>query len=168
MNISQACRLHSRRGPLCRAAEAKVPARSDSQARRRLGERGSESRTGYAPALPGRFRRIWIERRSPGIAARRFDLLQNLDDANSAFNGIVEMKSEMGCVFHSDATGQLSLQCGSLRFEFINHARTGFRSKNTDKDVCIFQISGHVDLIDGDESTFECNLARDDSAELAF
>src|SRR5260370_18631943 len=159
MNISQAYRLHSRRGPLCRAVEAKVPARSDSPARRHRGERGSESRTGYASAVPGRFRRIWIEPRSLGIAARRFDLLQNLDDASSAFNGIVEMKSEMRRVFHTDATGQLSLQCGSLRFEFINHARAGFRSKNTDKDGCIFQISGHVDLINRDQNAFACKPA---------
>src|SRR6266567_4047269 len=138
MNISQACPLHSKRGPLCRAAEAKVPARSDSPERRHRGERGSESRTGYAPALPGRFRRIWIEPRSPGIAAKCFDLLQNLDDASAAFNGIVEMKSEMRRVFHSDVTSQLSLQRGTLRFEFGNHARAGFRSKDTDKDVCIF------------------------------
>src|SRR5438874_1026099 len=145
MNISQACRPHSRREPLCRAAEAKVPARSDSRARRHRGERGSESRNGYAPAGPGRFRRIWIEPHSLGIAARRLDLLQNLDDASSAFNGIVEMKSQMRRVFHSDMTSQLSLQCGSLRFEFINHARAMFRSKNTDKDVCIFSIRRHLD-----------------------
>src|SRR5438309_3726245 len=138
MNISQAYRLHSRRGPPCRGAEAKAPARSDSLARRHRGERGSESRTGYTPAAPGRFCRIWIEPHSPGITARCFDLLQNLDDASSAFNGIVEMKGEMRCVFHSDVTGQLSLQCRTLRFEFGNHARSGFRSKHTDKDVCIF------------------------------
>jgi hypothetical protein len=46
---------------------------------------------------------------------RRFDFLQNLDDASAALVGIVEMKNEMWRVFDGDVTGKLSLQCCAMR-----------------------------------------------------
>jgi len=72
------------------------------------------------------------------LGAGCFDLLQNLDYASPALDGIVEMKNEMRSVFQNDAARQLSLQCRTMRLQFINDARAIGRSENTNKDVRIF------------------------------
>ena len=123
-NISRACRLRSRHERLCRAAEAKERARAGCRARRRPGR--TWLKIGEMLMLAqnaGRFPRTWLC--SLVSAAGRFDFLQNLKDARAAFDRIVEMKNKMRCVFQNNVAGEFSLQCGTMRFQFINHARAG-------------------------------------------
>src|SRR5205823_14682298 len=108
-------------------------ARAGCQARRHRGERDLRPRNAHSPAIPVRFGRVWIVPRSLVIAAWRFDLLQNFNDAGAAFDGIIEMKNEMRRVFHSDMTGQLSLQSCTMRRELAYDTLAEIRSKNADK-----------------------------------
>jgi len=59
------------------------------------------------------------------------------------------------------------LQGGAMRLELIDHARAR-RAKDADENVCVFQIGGHVHLINAHETMFKIHLARDESTELAF
>ena len=72
------------------------------------------------------------------FALRRSDFLQNLDNASAAFDGIVEMKNEMRRIFHGDVTGKLSLQCCTMRREFVQHTFSDVRSKDAHKYVRVF------------------------------
>src|SRR6266853_76005 len=90
-----------------------------------------------ANAVPSRFCRVWIVPRSLVIAAGRFDLLQNLNDAGAAFDGIIEMKNQMRRVFYSHMTGKLSLQGCTMRREFAHDILAEIRSKNADKHMRI-------------------------------
>ena len=58
MNIFPAYRLHSRRGHLCRAAEATMRGRVGFPARHRQAAHDLGSRSADARAEPGRFRQM--------------------------------------------------------------------------------------------------------------
>src|SRR5213075_2900223 len=145
-NTSQAFHLHSTPELFSRAAEAKVRARAGCQGHRHRGECDLRPRNAHSPAIPVQFGRVWIVPRSLVIAAWRFDLLQNFNDAGAAFDGIIEMKNEMRRVFHSDMTGQLSLQSCTMRREFAYDTLTEIRSKNADKYMRILQIRADIDM----------------------
>src|SRR5262249_16316090 len=97
MNTSQACRLHSRRGHLCQAAEATMQGRADYRVRHRQVAHDLGSQSADARAEPGRFARRSY--RSLVLAAAFFKVLQNLENTRAALNRIVEMKNQMRGVF---------------------------------------------------------------------
>ena len=52
------------------------------------------------------------------LLSRRFDFLQDFDHACAAFDRIVEVKNEMRRVFQNDVAREVSLQNGTVLFEF--------------------------------------------------
>ena len=110
----------------------------------------------------------WLQHSLVLAAGLFFEILQNLKDARAALDGIVDVKNQMRRVFQNDVARQFSLQYGTMRFQLIDHARTGCRSKNAYENVCILQVGRNVDSIDADQDAFEVYLARNDCAQLTF
>ena len=78
------------------------------------------------------------------------------------------MKNEMRCVFQNDVAGQLSLQSGAMRFQFIDHARPGSRPKNTYEDMPVFQVGRNIDVVHSNQRALETDITRNDPAQLTF
>ena len=73
----------------------------------------------FVRAAGGQFRQWW--RSFVFGAGRRFDFLQNFEDARAALDRIVEMKNEMRRVFQDDVSRQVGLERGSIRFQLREH-----------------------------------------------
>ena len=97
-----------------------------------------------------------------------FDILQNLKDARTAFNGIVEVKNQVRRIFQNDVTRQFSLQGRTMRFQFIDHARPRCRAENAYENVRAFQVRRYIDIVNTDQHAFEVYFARNDGAQLTF
>jgi len=78
------------------------------------------------------------------------------------------MKNEMWCVFQNNVAGEFSLQRGTMRFQFINYARAGFRSENAYEHMRALQVGRDIDSVYTDKDIFEVYLARNASAQLTF
>src|SRR5207237_2139787 len=100
--------------------------------------------------------------RSLGFFAVRFDLLQYCDDARAARDRLVEMKMQMGRVFHRHATRELGLKGNAMLFEPGHYVFSLFRSEDADKNLRALQIGVDLNVIDGDKGAFETNFARND------
>ena len=78
------------------------------------------------------------------------------------------MKNQMRRVFQNNMAGEFSLQRGTMRFQFINHARGGCRSENAYEHVGALQVGRNIDSINADEHAFEVYFTRNDCTELTF
>ena len=96
------------------------------------------------------------------------EIVQNFEDARTAFDGLVRMKNQMGGKFEHYMPGEFSLERGSMRFQFTDHASTSFGTKSADENVRALKIGRDIDSINADERAFEVDFPRDDSAQLTF
>ena len=78
------------------------------------------------------------------------------------------MKNEMWCVFQNNVAGEFSLQRGTMRFQFINYARAGFRSENAYEHMRALQVGRNINSVNADEDAFEVYFARNDCTQLTF
>ena len=71
-------------------------------------------------------------------------------------------------VFQNDVARQFSLNYGTMRFQFSDHARPSGRAKNAYENMGVLQVGRDIDSVDTDKDIFEVYLARNDSAQLTF
>jgi hypothetical protein len=78
------------------------------------------------------------------------------------------MKNQMRRVFQDDVAGQFSLQGGTMRFQFIDHACARRRPKDAYEDVRTLEVGRNVDSVNADQDAFEVYFTRNDGAQLTF
>ncbi len=78
------------------------------------------------------------------------------------------MKNQVRCVFQNNVAGEFSLQRGTMRFQFINHARAECRSENAYEHVGALQVGRNINSVNADQRAFEVYFARNDCTQLTF
>jgi len=91
------------------------------------------------------------------------EIVQNFKHAGTAFEGLVEMKNQMGCIFQHHMAREFSLQRGTMRFQFVDDARASFGAKGAYENVRALEIGCDIDSVNADERGFEVYFPRDDS-----
>src|SRR5438270_404366 len=80
----------------------------------------------------------------------------------------IEIKKQMGRVFHCHTPRELGLEGNAMLFEPRHYGLSLFRSEDADKNMRALQIGVDVNVIDGDKRAFETNFARNDSTQFPF
>ena len=96
------------------------------------------------------------------------EIVQNFKHARTAFDGLVEMKDQMGGIFQHHMPRELSLERGAMRFQLVYHALASFGAKSADENARALEIGCDVNSINANQRGFEVYFPRDDSAYLTF
>jgi hypothetical protein len=107
-------------------------------------------------------RRPWLQD-SIVFAVVFSEIVQNFKHARTAFDGLVEMKDQMGGIFQHDMPREFSLERGAMRFQFVYHAGASFGAKSADENVRALEIGRDINSINADQRALEVYFSRDDS-----
>lgn len=100
---------------------------------------------------------------------RRRQAVYGIEDADTAFNGVIKAEDDLGGRAQGDALVERLLNGTTVFVKVLDDVGvTLFGAEDADIDEALLQVHGGLGIMNGENAVFETEIALEDHAELAF